>query len=85
MRFIFSPQALEDLEFWKKTGNSAVLKRIQLLLKSIEQDPFNGIGKPEALKHDWTGFWSRRINHEHRIVYKVNDDTIWVAQLRFHY
>jgi toxin YoeB len=85
MKIIFSPTALDDLEYWKKTGNTVILKRIQLLLKAIQQDPFNGIGKPEALKHDWSGFWSRRINQEHRVVYKISDDTINVVQVRFHY
>lgn len=85
MNIIFAPQALEDFAHWQKTGNTAVLKRIQLLLEAIEQEPFNGIGKPEALKHEWSGYWSRRINKEHRIVYKVSDETIYVAQLRHHY
>jgi toxin YoeB len=85
MKVVFSPAALADLEYWKKTGNTAILKRIQLLLKSIQQAPFDGIGKPEALKHDLSGFWSRRINQEHRIVYQVTDEAINIIQLRFHY
>jgi toxin YoeB len=62
-----------------------VLKRIRQLLQAIQADPFNGIGKPEALKHNLSGMWSRRINQEHCIVYKVEDDTITVYSLRFHY
>ncbi len=85
MKIIFSPSALEDIEYWKRTGNSAILKRIQLLLKSIQEDPFNGIGKPEPLKHDRSGYWSRRINQEHRIVYQVDNDAVYVIQARFHY
>jgi toxin YoeB len=85
MKIIFAPGALEDIEYWKRTGNTAILKRIQLLLKSIQEDPFDGIGKPEPLKHDRSGYWSRRINKEHRIVYHVDGDAVYVMQARFHY
>lgn len=56
-------EALLDLEFWKKSGNTIILKRIRQLLQSIQNDPYNGIGKPEPLKHNLAGHWSRRINH----------------------
>jgi len=81
----FTHEALEDLKFWQKSGNTIVLKRIRQLLQAIEANPFNGIGKPEALKHHLSGFWSRRINQEHRIVYLVQDNVITVHSLRYHY
>jgi toxin YoeB len=62
-----------------------MLKRINLLIKDIQRNSFEGIGKPEPLKHSLTGYWSRRINDEHRIVYKVTDEGLFIAQLRYHY
>jgi len=85
MEIIFQPQALEDLEFWKKSGNEKVLKKIRELLENIQQTPFEGLGKPEALKHQLTGKWPRRITDEHHLVYKVENNTITVYQVRFHY
>lgn len=85
MEIIFLPQALEDLQYWKKSGNEKVLKKIRELLENIQQTPFEGIGKPEALKHLLSGKWSRRITDEHRLVYKVEKDRIIVYQVRFHY
>lgn len=81
----FTREALDDLKFWQKSGNTIILKRIRQLLQAIEADPFAGIGKPEALKHHLSGFWSRRINQEHRIVYVVQDNLITVHSLRYHY
>jgi toxin YoeB len=81
----FTAEALADLEHWKKSGNILILKRIRQLVQAIQNDPFNGIGKPEALKHNLSGLWSRRINQEHRIVYKVERDIITIYSLRFHY
>lgn len=81
----FTAEALDDLKFWQKSGNTIILKRIRQLIQAIEVDPYNGIGKPEALKHNFSGFWSRRINHEHRIVYSVQNNVITVYSLRFHY
>ncbi|MGF7080838.1 Txe/YoeB family addiction module toxin [Mucilaginibacter sp. UYCu711] len=85
MEIIFSPSALDQLQYWKKSGNKQVLEKIKKLLEEIQVSPFEGTGKPEALRHNWTGYWSRRITSEHRLVYKVTEDTILVAQLRFHY
>jgi len=85
MEIIFLPQALEDLQYWKKSGNEKVLKKIRELLENIQQTPFEGIGKPEALKYQLAGKWSRRITDEHRLVYKVEKDRIVVYQVRFHY
>jgi len=62
-----------------------ILKRINTLINEFQRDPFEGIGKPEPLKHSLSGYWSRRINDEHRIVYKVTDDNVLIAQLRYHY
>ena len=84
MKVIFSSNAWDDYLYWQKT-DKAILKRINSLIKDIQRIPYEGIGKPEALKHGLSGYWSRRINAEHRIVYKVVDDTIFIAQLRYHY
>lgn len=84
MRITFSSAAWENYLYWQKT-DKATLKRINTLIKAIQRDPFSGIGKPEALRHSLTGYWSRRINDEHRIVYKVADNHLYIAQLRYHY
>jgi toxin YoeB len=85
MEIVFSPEALEDFKFWKQSGNVKIQQRITKLLESIKETPFEGIGKPEALKHNWSGYWSRRINDEHRLIYKRENERIIVAQLRDHY
>lgn len=85
MEIIFSSEALKDLEYWKKSGNKTVVEKIKRLIEEIQQTPYEGTGKPEALKHNWTGYWSRRITSEHRLVYKVDAGTIFIAQLRYHY
>ena len=76
MEVVFMPTALSDLEHWKKSGNVIILKRIRQLIEAIQLMPFEGIGKPEKLKYNWSGWWSRRINDEHRIVYKFEQDKI---------
>ena len=88
MEIILLRQAQEDLEYLKKTGNKAVMKRITLLLKDIAEHPFTGIGKPEPLKFGLAGKWSRRINHEHRIIYSVDESGklyVYVLAMRYHY
>jgi toxin YoeB len=70
--------------YWQKTDKK-ILRRINTLIKEIKRNPFEGIGKPEPLKHALSGYWSRRINDEHRIVYKASADNILIAQLRYHY
>lgn len=75
-RIDFTKQAENDIDFHRKSGNRAVLKKIYTLLEELTEHPFTGTGKPEALKYDLTGLWSRRINHEHRLIYEVNGDTI---------
>lgn len=81
------PRAEEDLEYWKSTGNKQVMKRITRLLSDILEHPFTGIGKPEPLKGDLQGLWSRRITDEHRLIYSVSDGMIYVyvLSLRYHY
>lgn len=84
MKLIFAEKAWEDYLYWQKADKN-ILKRINALIKAITQETFNGIGKPEPLKHALAGYWSRRINDEHRIVYKVQDESLLIAQLRYHY
>lgn len=84
MRLVFSEQAWEDYLHWQTTDKN-ILKRINTLIKETARTPFEGVGKPEALKHALAGYWSRRINDEHRMVYKVDGDALWIAQLRYHY
>ncbi len=84
MKLTFSSTVWDNYLFWQKT-DKAILKRINALIKDVQQNPFEGIGKPEPLKHGLSGYWSRRINDEHRIVYKVAEDNLLIAQLRYHY
>ncbi|WP_420629390.1 Txe/YoeB family addiction module toxin [Candidatus Leptofilum sp.] len=84
MKLIFSEHAWDDYLYWQKTDKK-IVKRINRLIKEIQRTPHEGIGKPEPLKHALTGYWSRRINHEHRIVYKVEKGSLRIAQLRHHY
>ena len=87
MEVIFHEQAKRDQAYWKATGNVKVQKRITKLLEDIKLHPFTGLGKPEPLKHDLKGAWSRRITDEHRMVYRVSDGMIYVyiLSMRFHY
>lgn len=80
----WSDDAWDDYLYWQK-NDKRNLKRVNEIIKDIKRSPFDGLGKPEALKHNWSGYWSRRINAEHRIVYKIEDDSILIAQCRFHY
>ena len=84
MKLVFSENAWEDYLYWQKTERKVVL-RINALIRDIQRDPSDGIGKPEALRHALSGYWSRRITDEHRIVYKVEGDAVMIAQLRYHY
>ena len=84
MKLVFSDHAWDDYLFWQKTDRK-ILKRIASLIKETKRSPFEGIGKPEPLKHALSGYWSRRINDEHRFVYCVSEDAIHIAQLRYHY
>lgn len=78
-RIDFTKQAQNDIDFHRKSGNKAVLKKINTLLEELSEHPFTGTGKPETLKYDLAGLWSRRINQEHRLVYEVVGDTIVVV------
>ena len=84
MKLIFADEAWEDYLYWQKQDRKMV-ERIKKLIREIQREPFEGIGKPEPLNHALSGFWSRRITDEHRVVYKVEGDALWIAQLRFHY
>jgi len=84
VKLIFAEKAWEDYLYWQRTDKK-MLKRTNTLIKEILRDPFEGIGKPEPLKHALSGYWSRRITDEHRVVYKVRDDSLLIAQLRYHY
>ncbi len=84
MKLIFSDEAWEDYLYWQRQDKT-VVKRINELITACKRDPFVGIGKPEPLKHALAGYWSRRINEEHRMVYKADKDSLSIAQLRYHY
>ena len=84
MRLIFAEQAWDDYLHWQQT-DKALLKRINALIREASRTPYSGTGKPEALKHALAGYWSRRINDEHRMVYRVDADALLLAQLRYHY
>ena len=87
MEIKFSSKALEDIEYWKKSGNRAVMDKITFLLNDMVAHPYTGIGKPEPLKYALSGYWSRRINSTHRIVYMVDEtkNEIYILALRYHY
>lgn len=80
----WTEDAWEDYEYWQRTSKEKV-KQIGKLIKAIKRDPFKGIGKPEPLKHDLAGYWSRRIDQEHRLVYEIQDNAIIIVQCRYHY
>ncbi|MFW8601154.1 Txe/YoeB family addiction module toxin [Desulfobacterota bacterium M19] len=84
MKLIFSENAWKDYIYWQRTDKK-ILKRINLLIRDIQRIPYEGTGKPESLKHGLSGYWSRRITNEHRLVYKAEDDAVLIAQLRYHY
>ena len=84
MDIMFLDDAWQDYLYWQKIDKK-ILKRINQLIKDIQRSPFEGIGKPESLKFDMSGLWSRRINQEHRLIYKVKDDYIIIVQCRYHY
>ena len=84
MKLVFSSQAWDDYLYWQRTDRK-VLKRINDIIREITRTPFEGIGRPEALRHALAGYWSRRIDDEHRLVYKVDKEAVLIAQLRYHY
>ncbi len=84
MHLSWASHAWDDYLYWQKEDKKK-LKRINLLIKDIQRQAFNGLGDPEPLKHNWSGYWSRRIDMVHRLVYKVNDSGLFIAQCRYHY
>ena len=84
MRTVFSSQSWEEYLHWQKT-DKRILYRINDLIKDISRSPYKGKGKPETLKYALSGYWSRRMNEEHRLVYKIKEDSLYIAQLRYHY
>ena len=84
MRLVFTPEGWDDYLHWQ-TADRQMLKRINRLIEATLRDPFDGIGKPEQLKHLYAGAWSRRINDEHRLVYVVDDADLIIIQARYHY
>lgn len=84
MNVMFSPEAWEDYLYWQRIDKKAVSK-INSLIKEISRNPYEGNGNPEALKHRWSGFWSRRISNEDRLIYRIVDESIEIAQCRLHY
>ncbi|MCC9062653.1 Txe/YoeB family addiction module toxin [Flavobacterium piscisymbiosum] len=89
MEVIYSEKAQKDREYWKKSGNKAIMNKITALIEDIQLHPFEGIGKPEPLKYELSGKWSRRINQEHRIIYKVTEEhtieILDILSLKGHY
>ena len=84
MRVVFNSDSWQEYLYWQ-SSNRKMCGKINALLKDISRHPFSGLGKPEMLKHDLAGFWSRRIDQEHRLVYRVTEDEIQVYSCRFHY
>ena len=85
MELRLTDTAKEDIRFFLKSGQTGIVKKIEKLLTSIKETPFTGIGKPEPLKHEYTGKWSRRIDKEHRVIYDLENDIITIYSLKGHY
>lgn len=89
MEVIYSERALKDRTFWKKSGNKVIMNKITALIEDIQLHPYEGIGKPEPLKYELSGKWSRRINKEHRIIYRVSEEDkieiLNILSLKGHY
>ena len=84
MNILFSANAWEEYVYWQQTDKK-IVKKINELIKECSRTPFEGIGKPEPLRHAYAGFWSRRITDEHRLVYKAEGVTLTIVQVRYHY
>ncbi len=84
MKLSWADKAWEDYLYWQQ-ADKKILKKVNRLIKEIQRKPFEGIGDPEPLRFNWTGYWSRRINREHRLVYTIKDNELLIAQCRFHY
>jgi len=84
MKLVFVEESWEDYLYWQKTDKNK-LKKINELIRDISRTPFEGLGKPDPLKHKYSGFWLRRIDNEHRLIYRVIEDEIQIVKCRFHY
>jgi len=84
MKYVFVEESWEDYLYWQKIDKK-IQKRINTLLKDISRNPYDGLGKPEPLKHNYRGFWSRRIDGEHRLIYQVKNDELRIVKCRYHY
>jgi len=84
MKLIWSENSWNDYLYWQN-NDKKIVKRINTLIKEIKREPFSGIGKPEPLKYELAGCWSRRITNEHRLVYEVSNDSIYIISCRYHY
>ncbi|MGM8931063.1 toxin YoeB [Salinicola sp. MH3R3-1] len=84
MMLTWAEKAWEDYLYWQSTDKKT-LKRVNMLIKDIQRQPFSGLGDPEPLRHGWSGYWSRRIDREHRLVYKPTEQAIIIVQCRYHY
>jgi len=84
MKLVWSEKSWDDYLYWQKYDKK-MLKKINTLIKEIKRTPFEGTGKPEPLKHELAGCWSRRIDHEHRLIYMVEDDAVMIVACRYHY
>jgi toxin YoeB len=84
MKLIFAEQAWEDYQYWVQADRK-IIRRIHELIKDTMRSPFAGIGKPEPLRHAFSGYWSRRITEEHRMIYKMEGGNLLLAELRYHY
>jgi toxin YoeB len=80
----WAKNAWEDYLYWQR-ADKQILKRINSLVKDIKRQPFTGLGEPEPLKHNWSGYWSRRVDREHRIIYKCTNEVVTIVQCRYHY
>lgn len=84
MKIVFQEESWDDYLFWQK-NDKKLFKKINELIKDTQRNPYCGLGKPEPLKLNLSGYWSRRINHEHRLVYKIEEDSLIIIQCRHHY
>ncbi|MDR2897750.1 MAG: Txe/YoeB family addiction module toxin [Spirochaetaceae bacterium] len=84
MRIIFSPEAFEDMNSWVEEDKK-IHTKIVTLIREIQRTPFQGTGKPELLKHEYSGYWSRRLTDRHRLVYKVEKESLYILSCKFHY
>ena len=84
MKLLWSEKSWDDYLYWQKADRK-IVKKINELIKDIKRTPYTGLGKPEALKHQLSGFWSRRITDEHRLVYQISSDTVIIVACRYHY